>query len=200
MTGLQHEITGLQSDNRCLRREPLIMMNSVYLKKFFLTVAIVAGLCCLSAWETASAQPETVAPNSSVTADPAQALDATLATGQPPPFVYNRERPDPFFPFLTQEMMKAEARAKAELTGTQKFEPAQLTLVAIVSSRRGFLAMVQDSSGIGYVLHKGTKIGETGKVVQITQDKVIIEQSLKNVTGEPIARKTEMILNKEGEK
>lgn len=200
MTSQQYEITGLQSDNRCLRREPLIMMNSAYLKKFFLTVALVAALCCWGALETTSAQPETVAPNSSAAVDPAQALETALASGQTPPFIYNRERPDPFFPFLTQEIMKAEARAKAELTGTQKFEPAQLTLVAIVSSKRGFLAMVQDSSGIGYVLRKGTKIGETGKVIQITQDKVIIEQSLKTVTGEPTSRKTEMILNKEGEK
>lgn len=176
------------------------MMNSVHLKKIFLPVALVASLCCLGATETAAAPPETVAPNSSAPADPAQALETTLANGQTPPFVYNRERPDPFFPFLTQEIMKAEAKAKAELTGTQKFEPAQLTLVAIVSSKRGFLAMVQDPSGIGYVLHKGTQIGETGKVIQITQDKVIIEQALKNVPGERTSRKTEMILNKEGEK
>jgi type IV pilus assembly protein PilP len=95
--------------------------------------------------------------------------------------------------------MKAEAKAQAELTGTQKFEPAQLTLVAIVSGKRGLLAMVQDSSGIGYVLRKGTKIGETGEVIQITQEKVIIEQ-MKNVAGERTSRKIEMILNKEGEK
>ncbi len=174
------------------------MMNSVYSKNIFLAVALVASVCCVGAWNTASARPETVTP-SGATANPAQALETALASGQTPPFVYNRERPDPFFPFLTQEIMKAEAKAKAELTGTQKFEPAQLTLVAIVSSKRGLLAMVQDSSGVGYVLRKGTKIGETGEVIQISQDKVIIEQ-VKNVTGERTSRKIEMILSKEGEK
>lgn len=174
------------------------MMNSVYAKNIFLTVALIAGVCCAGAWD-ASAQPETVTPTTATT-NPAQALETALASGQPPPFVYNRERPDPFFPFLTQEIMKAEAKAKAELTGTQKFEPAQLTLVAIVSGKRGLLAMVQDSSGIGYVLRKGTKIGETGEVVQIARDKVTIEQSLKNVAGERTSRKIEMILSKEGEK
>ncbi|MFA7384459.1 MAG: hypothetical protein WC001_13520, partial [Desulfurivibrionaceae bacterium] len=98
-----------------------------------------------------------------------------------------------------QEIMKAEAKANAELTGTRKFEPAQLILVAIVSGKRGFLAMVQDSAGIGYVLRKGTKVGENGEVTQITQDKVIIEQT-KTVTGQRTSRKVEMILNKEGEK
>jgi type IV pilus assembly protein PilP len=95
--------------------------------------------------------------------------------------------------------MKAEAKAKSELTGTRKFEPGQLTLVAIVSGRGGFVAMVQDASGVGYVLRKGTAVGETGKVIQIDPNKVVIEQSLKNVVGERISRTVEMILNKEGE-
>lgn len=171
------------------------MMNSVYSKNIFFAVAFVAGLCGPGTWNTASAQTEAAAQNADA-ANPSQALETTLATGHIPTFVYNRERPDPFFPFLTQEIMKA----KAELTGTQKYEPAQLTLVAIVSGKRGFLAMVQDSSGVGYVLRKGTKIGETGEVIQISHDKVVIEQSLKNVTGDNISRKVEMILSKEGEK
>jgi len=175
------------------------MMNSVYSKNNFLAIALATCACCLVAWGVAFAQPEAVPPGGTATASPDQALETTLASGQTPSFVYNRERPDPFFPFLTQEIMKAEAKAKAELTGTQKFEPAQLTLVAIVSGKRGLLAMVQDASGIGYVLRRGTKIGETGEVIQITPDKVVIEQ-VKNVAGERTSRKVEMILSKEGEK
>jgi type IV pilus assembly protein PilP len=175
------------------------MTTSVSSKNSFLAIALIACVCCVSALDTAFAQPEAVVATPNTTANPAQAQEATLAPGQPPPFIYNRERPDPFFPFLTQEIMKAEAKAKAELTGTQRFEPAQLTLVAIVSGRRGLLAMVQDSSGVGYVLRKGTKIGETGEVVQIMPNKVIIEQ-VKNVTGDRISRKIEMLLSKEGEK
>ena len=175
------------------------MMNSVYSKNNFLAIALATCVYCLVAWGVAFAQPEIVPPGGVAIASPDQTLETTLASGQTPPFVYNRERPDPFFPFLTQEIMKAEAKAKAELTGTQKFEPAQLTLVAIVSGKRGFLAMVQDASGIGYVLRKGTKIGETGEVIQITPDKVVIEQ-VKNMAGERTSRKVEMILSKEGEK
>ncbi|MFA7346963.1 MAG: pilus assembly protein PilP [Desulfurivibrionaceae bacterium] len=175
------------------------MMNTVSAKKFFLALALIVCVCSLALRDIASAQNEPVTPGAAIT-DPAQALETALASGQAPPFIYNRERPDPFFPFLTQEIMKADAKAKAELTGTQKYEPSQLTLVAIVSGKRGLLAMVQDSSGIGYVLRKGTKIGETGEVIQIAQDKVIIEQSLKNIAGERTSRKIEMILSKEGEK
>ena len=176
------------------------MMNSVSSKNIFLAIALVASVCCLGAWSAASAQPETATPTGAAAVNPDQGLETTLTSGKTPPFVYSRERPDPFFPFLTQEIMKAEAKAKAELTGTQKFEPAQLTLVAIVSGKRGLLAMVQDSSGVGYVLRKGTKIGEKGEVIQIAQDKVIIEQAFKSVTGERTSRKIEMTLSKEGEK
>lgn len=175
------------------------MMNICRIK-MFLVSALAASLFCVGGvWAAVSAQTGTVPPGAAVIASPAPAVDAALADGQIPSFVYNRERPDPFFPFLTQEIMKAEAKAKAELTGTRKFEPAQLTLVAIVSGRRGFLAMVQDSAGIGYVLRKGTKIGEAGEVIQIAKDKVVIEQG-KKVMGERTSRKVELILNKEGEK
>lgn len=201
MTASLHEMKGLESDNLCLWREILIMTNRVYSKTFILMLfAVATTLCCWGPCYTASAQPEPVANSTSANAYPPLAEETVLASEPSLPFVYNSERPDPFFPFLSQEIMKAEAKANAELTGTQKFEPAQLTLVAIVSGKRGFLAMVQDSSGVGYVLRKGTKVGETGEVVQITQDKVIIEQSRKNITGEHSSRKVEMILNKEGEK
>ncbi len=164
-------------------------------KNLFFTFCFVASGWCVPASDI-YAQSGTALPPGAEPA--AQSLETALVSGQTPSFMYNRERPDPFFPFLTQEIMKAEAKAKAELTGTRKFEPAQLTLVAIVSSKRGFLAMVQDSSGAGYLLRKGTKIGEMGEVVLIAQNKVVIEQ--KDVTGERTSRKVEMILNKEGEK
>lgn len=171
------------------------MMNSMCAKIIILAFCFVASGWGVTTSEIYAQAGVALPPG---TGTSAQSMETALVSGQAPSFVYNRERPDPFFPFLTQEIIKAEAKAKAELTGTRKFEPAQLTLVAIVSGKRGFLAMVQDSSGAGYLLRKGTKIGEMGEVVLIAQNKVVIEQ--KNVTGERTSRKVEMILNKEGEK
>ncbi|MGV1100464.1 hypothetical protein ACUUL3_13775 [Thiovibrio sp. JS02] len=95
--------------------------------------------------------------------------------------------------------MKAEAKAMEELTGMQKFEPGQLTLVAIVFAGREPLAMVQDSAGIGYVLRRGTKIGRTGEVVDIVSNKVLIEQ-VKSLDNEQKKLVVEMTLKTEGEK
>ncbi|MEW6594950.1 MAG: hypothetical protein AB1413_08800 [Thermodesulfobacteriota bacterium] len=114
-------------------------------------------------------------------------------------FVYLREgRPDPFFPFLTQQPQKGDAGG--ELSGMQRFEPGQLRLVAIVHSARGPVAMVQDSAGIGYTLRRGSPIGRSGEVVDIVGNKVIIRQEAFSTTKEKQYRTTEMVLTKEGDK
>ena len=117
-------------------------------------------------------------------------------------FVYKREgRPDPFVPFITQEMLQAATKgAEEELTGMRKFEPGQLTLVAIVFTEKGPLAMVQDSTGKGYTIRKGTKIGRTGEVVNIVSNKVIINEVSYTLSQKKRYKSVEMVLKKEGEK
>jgi len=158
-----------------------------------LLVALFLTLPC-----AALGQVETPAP---APADPpAQTLEQIFAGMDQEPFVYRREgRPDPFFPFLTQEILRAETRAREELPGMQRFEPGQLTLVAIIFAAREPLAMVQDSAGIGYVLKKGTQVGQSGKVVAIDRNKVVIEQAVSIPGSEQKTRKIEMILKREGE-
>lgn len=160
------------------------------------TVAVlVAGFCAILA---ASSVAAPVLPPGAVNpASQEEAAAVGFPAGQLPAFIYNRERPDPFYPFLTQEIIKAEAKAKAELAGPRKFEPSQLVLVAIVAVKNGFVAMAQDASGAGYVLRKGTRIGETGKVIQVGKERVVVEQVVKNVFGERVTKKIEMTLNKE---
>ena len=49
-------------------------------------------------------------------------------------FVYQREdRNDPFVPFIQERVVAKEVPVE-ELTGMRKFEPGQLSIVAIVSS------------------------------------------------------------------
>ncbi|HSR35703.1 MAG TPA: hypothetical protein VLL73_00870 [Desulfurivibrionaceae bacterium] len=133
--------------------------------------------------------------------DPMAAIEKLLQQDTPSAdsFVYQREgRPDPFFPFLTQQPQKGEA--SGELAGMQRFEPGQLRLVAIIHSRKGPVAMVQDSAGIGYTLRRGSKIGRNGEVVDIVGNKVIIRQEAFSTTKEKQYRTTEMVLTKEGDK
>lgn len=117
-------------------------------------------------------------------------------------FTYKREgRPDPFMPFITQEMIQAETETAQEaLTGMRQFEPGQLSLVAVMFTDRGPLAMVQDSIGKGYVLRKGTKIGRAGEVVNIVQNKVVIQEPTYSISRQKRFKTVEMVLKKEGDK
>ena len=117
-------------------------------------------------------------------------------------FVYRREgRPDPFVPFLTEQILKAEKyKANKDLTELQLLEPGQLSLVAIIFSGNKGIAMAEDSKGKGYILNKGTKIGNSGVVEVIVPNSVIIKQKYKTISGKIRSRTIEMVLKKEGEK
>ena len=117
-------------------------------------------------------------------------------------FVYRREdRADPFAPFISEKMINAERnKAKEELTGLQRVEPGQLTLVAVIFNGKTAMAMAQDPGGMGYYIRQGMKIGLSGVVDAITTNTVIIKQKYQTISGKSRYRTIEMVLKKEGEK
>lgn len=117
-------------------------------------------------------------------------------------FVYSREgRPDPFQPFITEQMIRAEkSKAVKSLEGLQLLEPGQLRLVAIILSGNKPLAMAEDSVGKGYIIRKGMQIGLSSVVEDIVPNAVLIKQKYKTISGKTQYRKIEMVLKKEGEK
>lgn len=126
--------------------------------------------------------------------------------GPPDTFVYQREnRSDPFLPFIKQKIVQQDKGAvqekpQEELPGLQRFEPGQLTLVAIIVTKPSPVAMAQDSVGKGYLLKEGMKIGRTGIIEKITANTVIIKQTTTTWNKEKLSRRVEMVLRKEGEK
>ncbi|MEJ2689120.1 MAG: hypothetical protein P8130_04070 [Deltaproteobacteria bacterium] len=126
--------------------------------------------------------------------------------GPPDTFVYQREnRPDPFLPFIKEKVVQqgkedVQEKPQEDLPGMQRFEPGQLTLVAIVITKPAPVAMAQDSSGKGYILREGMKIGRTGIIEKITANTVIIKQTTTTWDQEKLSRRVEMVLRKEGEK
>lgn len=127
-------------------------------------------------------------------------------TGKQDLFVYQREnRPDPFLPFIKEKVLQQDKQAVEEvpqekLLGMQRFEPGQLSLVAIILKQPSPIAMVQDSSGMGYIIEEGMKIGRTGVIEQITANTVIIKQTTTTWNQEKLFKRVEMVLRKEGEK
>jgi Tfp pilus assembly protein PilP len=92
-------------------------------------------------------------------------------------------KPDPFKPFI--QLTPVKISKGVPLTPLQKYEISQLKLVAIISTAEGNIALVEDSTGKGYSLKKGTGIGKNdGKVTKILKNKVIIEEVYQDIFGQ----------------
>ena len=119
-------------------------------------------------------------------------------------FSYKIEgRSDPFVPFITEKSQAAKMNeilpVESQLTGMQLFEPGQLTLVAIAMVGNDDIAMVEDTTGKGYILRTGMEIGRRGIITSIEPNKVIIEETAFTRAGKKLTSDIVMLLKKEGE-
>ncbi len=97
---------------------------------------------------------------------------------------YNPEgRRDPFKPFITKTTVKEEK--KRPLSPLQKYSIGQLKLVAIIWGIRSPRAMVEVPEGKGYIVKRGSLIGNrNGRVIRILKDKIIIRERFRDAFGE----------------
>ena len=86
------------------------------------------------------------------------------------------------------------------LTPLEKVDLSQLKLVAIIRALSGNIALVEEASGKGYVIKKGTYIGtRSGKVGKILPDRIIVEQESEDFSGKVSVHEIEVKLNPSGE-
>ncbi len=101
--------------------------------------------------------------------------------------LYNPEgKIDPFAPLFREEkpaavktVKKGKGKICIPLTPLQRSDLSQLKLVGIIRSASGNKAMVEEASGKGYVIKKGTYIGiNCGTVREILKDRVFVDEPL----------------------
>ena len=119
-------------------------------------------------------------------------------------FEYQIEsRPDPFVPFISEKASSANINeiipVAEQLSGMQLFEPGQLNLVAIVMAGNSDFAMAEDTTGKGYILQAGMKIGKRGIITTIQSNEVTIEETAYTRAGKKLTSTIVMLLKKEGE-
>lgn len=117
--------------------------------------------------------------------------------------VYNAKgRFDPFEPLFKDEgeqVVKRKGRRKKGpgTTPLERIALSQLKLTAIMRMTRGNNAVVEDATGKGYVIRKGTYIGlNSGQVIQIDKNRVLIEEEIEDSSGEFQIQNTELKLQK----
>ncbi len=92
---------------------------------------------------------------------------------------------DPFKPFIVT--VKEKAVSKSPLSPLQKIGIDQFKLVGIARSGKKRFAIVEDSKGKRhhYTIYRSTPIGlNEGRVINILDDQVIIEERIKTPSGE----------------
>jgi type IV pilus assembly protein PilP len=112
---------------------------------------------------------------------------------------------NPFLPLFSSEQAPAEATVskkamkirRAPRTPLEKIDLSQLKLVATVRAPSGNRALVEDGSGKGYIIKKGTYVGmNSGSVIEITNDRVVVEEEVDTALGETNIQKRELKLQK----
>ncbi len=131
----------------------------------------------------------------------APAPKSQIATKMPPRYK-PKGKIDPFEPLFREKksyakLKRPKRKKRVPRTPLERIELNQLRLVAIVLAQSGNRAMVEESSGKGYIIAKGTYIGtNAGKVTTIDRHKVIVAEEIEDVTGNLKIRNTELKLPK----
>jgi type IV pilus assembly protein PilP len=112
------------------------------------------------------------------------------------PYTYNPVgKRDPFKTFIALGPKKAAPTTP--LTPLQRYDVSELKLVGILKGPAGYRALVEDAGGKGFIVTKGTPIGrENGHVKEIHDNRVIIEQTHKDIFGQVKQREITMPLRK----
>jgi len=110
---------------------------------------------------------------------------------------------DPFVPLLREEPMKAfqtekSKREKREpTTPLERVDLSQLKLTAIIRTPSGLKAMLEESTGKGYIVGMGTYMGiHSGKVVNILKDRIVVEEEVEDALGNFVSRNSELKFQK----
>jgi len=87
-------------------------------------------------------------------------------------------------------------KKRIPLTPIEKVDLSQLKLVGIIFAPGGNKALVEDASGKGFVIKKGTSIGiKSGRVIKILKGCVVVEEA-ESILGKTSLVKRELKLQK----
>jgi len=107
-------------------------------------------------------------------------------------------RRDPFRPFFINQGIDVGVAARTPL---QRYELQQLTVSAVMLGFDEPVAMVEDSTGMGFIVNPGTMIGTHGGVVTaIRPGRIVVEEKSIDFYGNPqVKRVTLRMPGEQGE-
>lgn len=119
--------------------------------------------------------------------------------------LYNpKGRVDPFNPLVKESAEPKQAARKTEKekrtrpkTPLEKLDLSQLKLVAVLATPDGYSAVLEESSGKGYVVEKGTYVGlNSGQIEKIESDRIVIKEIIEDISGKSVTREKVLQIQK----
>jgi len=173
----------------------------------YITLFLICGLLCYLPGCGGNSKPQESKKAASVPKVKAEEKKVQKTAKKVKKPVYEEEgyfydpmgKKDPFMPLVVDEGEISDVLlSKGPLTPLQKYSLTELQLVAVLQAGNQSKAMVEDSKGDGYILSKGTLIGDKyGEVVQIKDNEVIIvEKEIDVMTGEINEKTVSLVLHK----
>jgi len=147
-------------------------------------------------------KPETgkinTSPNQKSNQKPDQKLELLETTDS---YTYKIEgKIDPFTSiFRAGSSVPADKNEKKRipLSPIEKVDLSQLKLVGIIFASSGNKALVEDASGKGFTIKKGTHIGiNSGRVIKILKGRVVVEEKAESILGKISLVERELKLQK----
>ena len=103
-------------------------------------------------------------------------------------------RRDPFRP-ITLNVRAVSTRRRENLSPLERFEIGQLKLVGVVWNVKEPTALVEDNSGLGYMVKVGMPIGSNdGRIKEVKRDSLIVEEFFVDLYGAKKRREVSMRL------
>jgi len=113
---------------------------------------------------------------------------------------------DPFEPLFKEKLKRKDGKlepfnsGRKFKTALEKIDLSQLKLTGVILSRNGNRGLVEEFSGKGHVIAVGTYVGtQSGEVVSISKDTVIVEEKMQDVYGNIIVQKRELKIVKKSD-
>jgi type IV pilus assembly protein PilP len=151
--------------------------------------------------KTAAQKDEITKPDSTESAVPPEEKVKTERPSAQSKKYNTKGKIDPFETLFQEKpsvaLKKAKRKRRTPRTPLEKLDLSQLKLVAIMRSPDGHKALLEDASGKGYVISKGSYIGtNAGKVVEIEKDRVIVAEEVEDAVGNVTTQRKVLKLNK----
>jgi type IV pilus assembly protein PilP len=186
-----------------VRRKRVLSPRNRAIGGYYFRALLLAGVALLFIWgcEGGSKPPKATVEKRARSRKPEVAPkkeeEKAVAEKKEPPYTYNPVgKRDPFKPFIALGPKKP-GPPKTPLTPLQRYDVSELKLVGILKGPKGYQALVEDAGGKGFIIAKGTFIGRgDGRVKEIHENRVVIEETYKDIFGQIKRREISMPLKK----